>query len=398
MGLGRRLCCCLQTKRLKWKQNGPRDGEEEEEKGHGESWDLIFELETLEVATDNFSEENLLGHGGFGPVYKGRLANGQEIAVKKLSVTSRQGFNEFMNEVKFLVRVQHRNLVTLLGCCAHGGDKALVYDYLPNKSLDKFLFDKMKSSSLDWSKRYDIIFGVARGLLYLHEESPLRIIHRDIKASNILLDNQLNPKISDFGLARLFAAEDTHVSTFKIAGTHGYMAPEYALHGYLSVKSDVFSYGVLVLEIASGWKNHDRRLPDESGDLLSYAWKLFRGGNVLDLVDKSLDTYDEGQAALCIQLGLLCCQANITDRPDMSTVNLILSSDSFILPKPSKPGLQGRRGYWSGTRSTLGSGTNPSSSLNPSSTSTGNSKMSNSTFMEDESRNSLSVSFTEEGR
>ncbi|XP_068643365.1 cysteine-rich receptor-like protein kinase 10 [Aristolochia californica] len=397
MGLADRLCCCLEKKGSKWRRKGA--GDDEEEKDQGDSWDLIFELETLEIATDNFSEENLLGHGGFGPVYKGRLANGQEIAVKKLSVDSRQGHEEFMNEVKFLVRVQHRNLVTLLGCCAHGREKALIYDYLPNKSLDKFLFDKMKSGSLDWSKRFEIIFGVARGLLYLHEESPLRIIHRDIKASNILLDNQLNPKISDFGMARLFAADDTHVNTFKIAGTHGYMAPEYALHGYLSVKSDVFSYGVLVLEIVSGWKNYDRRLPDESGDLLSYAWKLFEGGKALELVDNSLDTYDESQAAFCVQLGLLCCQANIADRPDMNAVNLMLSSDSFILPKPGKPGLQGRRGYWSVTRSTLGSGTNASSSVNPFSTTTGASKISNmSTYMEDESRNSISVSFTEDGR
>ncbi|XP_040996457.1 G-type lectin S-receptor-like serine/threonine-protein kinase At1g11300 isoform X2 [Juglans microcarpa x Juglans regia] len=182
-----------------------------------DSWDLFFEFRVLQIATNAFSELNKLGHGGFGPVYKGLMPSGQQIAVKKLSVDSRQGLREFTNEVKLLLKTQHKNLVTLLGCCAEGPEKMLVYEYLPNKTLDYFLFDKSKSASRDWTTRFRIATGVARGLLYLHEEAPERIIHRDIKASNILLDENLNPKISDFGLARLFPGEDTHVNTFRIS-------------------------------------------------------------------------------------------------------------------------------------------------------------------------------------
>ncbi|KAK9115002.1 hypothetical protein Syun_021799 [Stephania yunnanensis] len=260
------LCWCLE-KRKKDRANN-RGGEEENEE---ESWDLFFEIKTLQIATNFFSDLNLLGMGGFGPVFKGLLPNGQEIAVKKLSLSSRQGQREFANEVKLLLKLQHKNLVTLLGCCAEGSEKMLVYEYLPNKSLDKFLFDKSISASLDWLTRKDIITGITRGLLYLHEEAPVRIIHRDIKASNILLDEQLKPKISDFGLARLFPGDDTHLNTFKISGTHGYMAPEYAMRGVLSVKADVFSFGVLVLEIVSGRKNYDRHLEFKKADLLSYV-------------------------------------------------------------------------------------------------------------------------------
>ncbi|XP_024957353.2 cysteine-rich receptor-like protein kinase 10 isoform X2 [Citrus sinensis] len=263
------LFSCLKTSLRGGRAAG--EAAEDADGSGADSWNLFFDLRTLQVATNFFSDLNQLGHGGFGPVYRGLMPNGQEIAVKKLSVDSRQGLREFTNEVKLLLKIQHKNLVTLFGCCAEGPEKMLVYEYLPNKSLDYFIFDKTKSSSLDWTTRYRIVMGVARGLLYLHEEAPARIIHRDIKASNILLDEQLNPKISDFGLARLFPGEDTHVNTFRISGTHGYMAPEYALHGYLSVKTDVFSYGVLVLEIVSGRKNHDGRLGKEKADLLSYS-------------------------------------------------------------------------------------------------------------------------------
>ncbi|XXG83730.1 hypothetical protein AAC387_Pa10g1421 [Persea americana] len=386
-----RCCCCK-----RWKRKRKSSGEEEDDEDK-DGWNFFMDLRTLETATDIFSEENQLGHGGFGPVYKGRLPDGQEIAVKRLSLNSRQGMREFKNEVILLRRIQHKNLVSLLGCCIEGNEKTLVYEYLPNKSLDNFLFDKSKSVSLDWSKRLEIIVGVAKGLLYLHEESPVKIIHRDIKASNILLDDQLNPKISDFGLARLFSEDDTHVNTFRISGTRGYMAPEYALHGYLSVKTDVFSYGVLVLEIVSGRKNHDRHLEDESGDLLSYIWRLWEEGRALEVVDPCLSNWDQVQALLCIQLGLLCCQASVPERPDMYNVHLMLSSDSFQLPKPGKPGLQGRRGRWNTTHS-LGPGKHTSSSIDPSSTKTGASKSSLISLAEDYSRNSISVSFTEEGR
>lgn len=353
---------------------------------------LFFELRALQIATNFFSDLNMLGHGGFGPVYKGLMPDGQEVAVKKLSLESRQGLREFTNEVKLLLKVQHKNLVMLLGCCIEGPEKMLVYEYLQNKSLDYFLFDKRKSASLDWAHRFQIITGIGRGLLYLHEEAPLRIIHRDIKASNILLDEQLNPKISDFGLARLFPGDDTHFNTLRISGTHGYMAPEYAMRGYLSVKTDVFSFGVLLLEIVSGRKNFDRLLGSGKTDLLSYAWELFQAKKTLELLDASLVECNPDEAAMCIQLGLLCCQAIVSDRPDMNSIYLMLSSDSFILPKPGIPAIQGRGGHWTTTTSAL-------TNTNGSSTQTEIVKASaGSSFVEDYSRNSMSYSSMDEGR
>ncbi|KAI3463783.1 hypothetical protein Pfo_020446 [Paulownia fortunei] len=389
MGLFSDICGCLRRRLRPTDADAATTGDSSED-----SSNLFFKLEALQIATNFFSELNQLGHGGFGPVYKGLMSNGQEVAVKKLSLNSRQGLKEFTNEVKLLLRVQHKNLVMLLGCCVEGPEKMLIYEYLPNRSLDYFLFDKKKSPLLDWTRRFRIVRGVARGLLYLHEEAPERIIHRDIKSSNILLDDQLNPKISDFGLARLFPGEETHLNTFKISGTHGYMAPEYAIHGYLSVKTDVFSFGILLLEIVSGRKNHDRLLGAEKADLLNYAWRLFQAGKSVELVDASLDECIPDEAAICIQLGLLCCQASIADRPDMNSVHLMLSSDSFTLPKPGKPGIHGRGGQW--TTTTSAPFTN---NTNGSSTQTGTTKASTSSiFIEEYSRNSMSYSSVDEGR
>lgn len=365
-----------------------------------EEWTLFIDLPVLEAATAGFSDDNLLGRGGFGPVYKGVMENGQEIAVKKLSLQSRQGVREFLNEVRLLLKVQHRNLVSLLGCCASSGQKMLVYPYFPNGSLDHILFDRKKSVQLDWPKRYQIIIGLARGLLYLHEESPVKIIHRDIKASNVLLDDQLNPKISDFGMARLFLEDATHVNTFRISGTYGYMAPEYAMKGYLSAKTDVFSFGMLVLEIVSGRKNIDRHLNDEKIDLLNYTWKLSEEGRSLEIVDPSLPNWDTDQALLCIQLGLLCCQAVVSDRPDMNNVHLILSSDSFTLPKPGKPAIHGRIGRWMSTTASTSASSSAASNTNTATTfGTDTTKVSAlGSIAEDDSRNSISISFTTEGR
>ncbi|KAM4113291.1 hypothetical protein ACJW30_05G209300 [Castanea mollissima] len=212
----------------------------------------LFSFENLASATNNFHLSNKLGQGGFGSVYKGKLSDGQEIAVKRLSRTSAQGFEEFMNEAVVISKLQHRNLVRLLGCCVEGEERMLIYEYMPNKSLDAFLFDPCKYEPLDWRKRFNIIEGIGRGLLYLHRDSRLRIIHRDLKASNILLDKELNPKISDFGTARIFRGNEDQANTRRVVGTYGYMSPEYAIEGRFSEKSDVFSFGVLLLEIVSG--------------------------------------------------------------------------------------------------------------------------------------------------
>eukprot|EP01018_Ginkgo_biloba_P036595 Gb_07080 [translate_table: standard] len=297
----------------------------------------IFTLEVLTLATANFSDDNKLGEGGFGPVYKGRTPDGVEIAVKKLSVQSGQGKTEFLNEVKLVAKIQHRNLVKLLGCCAEGVERLLVYEYLSNKSLDTFLFVPEKRRSLDWQKRYNIILGVARGLLYLHEDSQLRIIHRDIKANNILLDDKLNPKIADFGLARLFREDETHVHT-RVAGTYGYMAPEYAMRGQLSVKADVYSFGVVLLEIISGRKNTDSNLPPEMQNIIEWIWRLYKRGQILDVIDKELvRSCPQEQALRCIHVGLLCVQADPALRPPISNVILMMSSNSVTLASPTKP-------------------------------------------------------------
>ncbi|ANM59226.1 S-locus lectin protein kinase family protein [Arabidopsis thaliana] len=233
----------------------------------------IFSFDSVASATGDFAEENKLGQGGFGTVYKGNFSEGREIAVKRLSGKSKQGLEEFKNEILLIAKLQHRNLVRLLGCCIEDNEKMLLYEYMPNKSLDRFLFDESKQGSLDWRKRWEVIGGIARGLLYLHRDSRLKIIHRDLKASNILLDTEMNPKISDFGMARIFNYRQDHANTIRVVGTYGYMAPEYAMEGIFSEKSDVYSFGVLILEIVSGRKNVSFRGTDH-GSLIGYV-RLF---------------------------------------------------------------------------------------------------------------------------
>ncbi|XP_059623227.1 G-type lectin S-receptor-like serine/threonine-protein kinase At4g27290 [Cornus florida] len=298
----------------------------------------LFDFETIANATSNFLIDNKLGEGGFGPVYKGVLEEGQEIAVKRLSRNSRQGLDEFKNEVLCISKLQHRNLVKLLGCCIQDDERMLIYEYLPNKSLDYFIFDKEKSILLDWPKRYNNIKGIARGVLYLHQDSRLRIIHRDLKASNILLDNNMNPKISDFGMARSFGGDEMEANTNRVVGTHGYMSPEYVMNGFFSVKSDVYSFGVLVLEIVSGSKNRGFSHPDHSLNLLGHAWTLYKEGKPLDLIDASVvHSCNLTQAFRSIHIGLLCVQQSPEDRPNMPSVVMMLDSD-IALPQPKEPG------------------------------------------------------------
>ncbi|XP_052201114.1 receptor-like serine/threonine-protein kinase SD1-7 isoform X6 [Diospyros lotus] len=304
----------------------------------------LFNLSTVSMATDNFSFENKIGEGGFGPVYKGQLPTGQEIAVKKLSKTSGQGLKEFKNEVILISKLQHRNLVRLLGCCIHEEERMLIYEYMPNKSLDLFIFNQTRGTSLNWPKRFDIIVGIARGLLYLHRDSRLRIIHRDLKASNILLDSEMNPKISDFGLARPFGGDQSRENTNRILGTYGYMSPEYAIDGLFSVKSDVFSFGVLVLEIVSSKRNRGFNHPDHELNLLGHAWKLWNEGNPMTLVDalmeRPLPTFE---VLRCIQMALLCVQQRPEDRPTIANVILMLDNENSNLPPPKQPGFYSER-------------------------------------------------------
>ncbi|XP_024026241.1 cysteine-rich receptor-like protein kinase 25 [Morus notabilis] len=299
---------------------------------------LHFDFAEIEAATNKFSLDCKLGEGGFGEVYKGTLANGQEIAVKRLSKSSGQGVEEFKNEVLLLAKLQHRNLVRLFGFCFEGEEKLLVYEFVPNRSLDNFLYDPNVQRQLDWAIRYKIIGGIARGIMYLHEDSRLRIIHRDLKASNILLDDNMSPKISDFGMARIFDVDQTRGNTSKIVGTYGYMSPEYAMHGQFSVKSDVYSFGVLVLEIISGKKNSSFYESDRGQDLLSYAWKLWKAGTPLDFVDPKLESaYSEDEVLRCVQIGLLCVQEDPEDRPTMTTVVLMFNSYSVTPGQPQQP-------------------------------------------------------------
>ncbi|KAJ4843181.1 hypothetical protein Tsubulata_016362 [Turnera subulata] len=280
-----------------------------------------FTLRQIKHATHNFDSANKIGEGGFGPVYKGVLSDGTIIAVKQLSSKSKQGNREFVNEIGMISALQHPHLVRLYGCCIEGNQLLLVYEYLENNSLARALFGHDEQQlKLEWQTRKKILLGIAKGLAYLHEESRLKIVHRDIKATNVLLDKDLNAKISDFGLAKLDEEENTHIST-RIAGTIGYMAPEYAMRGYLTDKADVYSFGVVTLEIVSGKSNTNYRPKEEFVYLLDWAYVLQEQGNLLELVDPSLgSSYSRTEAMKMLNLALLCTNPSPTLRPAMSSV------------------------------------------------------------------------------
>ncbi|XP_062094619.1 probable LRR receptor-like serine/threonine-protein kinase At1g07650 isoform X3 [Humulus lupulus] len=297
----------------------------------------FFDLDSILMATNKFSITNKLGQGGFGPVYKGQL-HGKEVAVKRLSSSSSQGYEEFRNEIILISKLQHRNLVKLIGCCIENEEKLLIYEFMLNKSLDTFIFDDRRRVELDWAIRFNIIDGIARGLVYLHRDSSLRVIHRDLKASNILLDEKMTPKISDFGLARIFEGTLDLANTHRVVGTIGYMSPEYALRGIFSEKSDVFSYGVLLLEIISGKKNTSFKDEDQYQGLIAYSWQLWSEGRGIELVDEALgESYNELEALKCIHIGLLCVQDFATDRPSMAQVASMLSNQIFHQSQPKQP-------------------------------------------------------------
>ncbi|XVE50449.1 hypothetical protein DITRI_Ditri01bG0163100 [Diplodiscus trichospermus] len=341
MLLGLLLVVCYVCRRRRNFRDKPEDKKVNDKENQDQNEDVelaVFELGAIAQATDFFSSNNKLGEGGFGPVYKGTLENGQEIAVKRLSKSSGQGLNEFKNEVRLIAKLQHRNLVRLVGCCIQGEERMLVYEYMPNRSLNSFIFDQTRRNVLNWSKRFQIICGIARGLLYLHQDSRLRIIHRDLKASNVLLDSEMNPKISDFGLARTFGGDQTEANTNRVVGTYGYMAPEYAIDGFFSVKSDVYSFGILLLEIISGQKNRGFYHPNHCGNLIEHTWILWKEGRPLDLADDFLvETGNLNEVLRCIHISLLCVQPHPKERPSMSSVVLMLGSENE-LPLPKQPG------------------------------------------------------------
>ncbi|KAK9062790.1 hypothetical protein SSX86_019980 [Deinandra increscens subsp. villosa] len=332
------ICIVLKLRRKK-KQIPQTINNETETMDIGTAESLQYKFSLVKTATNDFSCDNKLGEGGFGAVYKGKIGDDQEIAVKRLAKDSGQGDHEFMNEVLLVAKLQHRNLVRLLGFSMEGRERLLIYEFMPNASLDQFIFDPTKCALLDWEKRYKIIKGIAKGLLYLHQDSRLRIIHRDLKASNILLDAELNAKIADFGMARLFKPEETQGNTSRIVGTYGYMAPEYAMHGQFSVKSDVFSYGVLMLELITGQKNRCFRYEESTEDLLTFAWKSWRNGTAMKMIDPILvkGSHSLHDILRSIHIGLLCVQEKVVDRPTMGSIILMLNSSSVTLSVPSEP-------------------------------------------------------------
>ncbi|KAK4711212.1 hypothetical protein R3W88_005725 [Solanum pinnatisectum] len=295
-----------------------------------------FSFNELRLATSNFHQINKIGRGGFGTVYKGTLKQGKEIAVKTLAAESRQGLREFLTEIETISNVKHPNLVEIIGCCADGNHRILVYEYLENRSLDRALFGSRTSIKLEWDKRTTICLGTARGLAYLHEELVPHIVHRDIKASNILLDKDYTPKIGDFGLAKLFPDNITHIST-KIAGTAGYLAPEYVLGGQLTMKADVYSFGVLILEAVSGKSSSSRIWQGDKRSLLEWSWRLYQEEKLLELVDEELDDFPEKEVIRYIKTALFCTQANANRRPMMSQVIEMLSRDIQLNEKELTP-------------------------------------------------------------
>ncbi|KAI3800384.1 hypothetical protein L1987_28474 [Smallanthus sonchifolius] len=327
------ICICFGSSRAQKEETSTH----RELEGHSLDNIRNFSYKELQLATYNFDRSTKIGRGGFGVVYKGILKDGKQVAVKTLSAESKQGVREFLAETNTISNVRHQNLVELIGCCVEGTYRILVYEFLENNSLDHALLSKRSNiRELDWKKRSKIVIGTARGLAYLHEELEPHIVHRDIKASNILLDKDFTPKIGDFGLARLFPDSITHIST-KLAGTKGYLAPEYALGGRLTLKADVYSFGVLILETVSGRSSSASRWSTTQKVLLEWAWELYEEGKLLELVDPDLKTYPKDDVIKYIKVALFCTQETANRRPKMSQVVHMLSRNIRLNEKELTP-------------------------------------------------------------
>ncbi|MCO5601569.1 hypothetical protein L7F22_055692 [Adiantum nelumboides] len=301
-----------------------------------------FTMAEIKAATNNFSRHNIVGTGGYGNVYRGTLDDGSEIAVKRFKNVSAAGDEEFFHELEVISSVRHRNLVALQGCCVDktevvGHQRIIVYDYMPNGSLHDHLF--LKKSKMDWLRRQNIALGIVRGLSYLHQEVQPAIIHRDIKASNILLDANWNARVADFGLAKFTPEGATHVTT-RVAGTQGYVAPEYVLYGQLTEKSDVYSFGVLLLELFTG-RAILKTVPNAGeGSVLitDWVWSLVKQGKVLEALDPEMD--DLGPSEIMerfILLALLCAHPQVPFRPTLDRVLKIMENDQPLPPLPDRP-------------------------------------------------------------
>ncbi|KMZ56555.1 Receptor-like protein kinase, putative,expressed [Zostera marina] len=307
-----------------------------------------LEFEQLKQATCNFSDDNKLGQGGFGPVYKGVLEDGQNIAVKRLRKDSSQGIEELKNEVVLLAKLQHRNLVRIIGYCMEDDEMLLVYEYMPNTSLDNYIFDH-PSVTLNWNFRLKIIEGICKGILYLHQDSRLMIVHRDLKLSNILLDLNMNPKIADFGLAKLFDEDKTHQTSIQPRGTLGYIAPEYLTFGQFSTRSDIYSFGVMVLEMCTGKKVRSSYTSNnETIGLLSLVWQHWNNNRVVELLDQNIveptSTEQKEYILRVFHIALLCVQHVAELRPNASHILHLFRTHSEALPIPSTPAWELQRG------------------------------------------------------
>ncbi|XP_068668666.1 putative serine/threonine-protein kinase [Aristolochia californica] len=317
------FCCFGASKFLK--EN--KDSSLEHPLGNIGSNVRLFSYNALRSASRNFHPSNKIGGGGFGVVYKGVLRDETQVAIKSLSAESKQGTREFLTEIEMISNIKHPNLVQLIGCCIEGNNRMLVYEYLENNSLASALLGiKSKRIVLDWPKRAHICLGTAQGLAFLHEEAEPHIVHRDIKASNVLLEKDFNPKIGDFGLAKLFPDNVTHIST-RVAGTIGYLAPEYALLGQLTKKADIYSFGVLMLEIISGTSSSKAAWDEDMKVLLEWTWKLREENRLLEIVDPELDGYPEEEVLRFIKVALFCTQATSQQRPSMNKVLEMLAKE-----------------------------------------------------------------------
>lgn len=304
---------------------------------------IWFKIQELERATDGFSDKNFIGRGGFGMVYKGVLSDGAVVAVKKMLESDNQGNAEFCNEVEIISNLKHRNIVPLRGCCVNEdenkaeSEKYLVYDYMPNGNLDDHLFPMSQTASLlTWPQRKGIILDLAKALAYLHYGVKPAIFHRDIKGTNILLDADMRARVADFGLAKQSNEGQSHLTT-RVAGTYGYLAPEYALYGQLTEKSDVYSFGVVILEIMCG----RRALELSSGSLLitDWAWSLVKSGNMESLLDSSILTDDNPKTIMerFVLVGILCAHVMVALRPTILEALKMLEGDVEVPVIPDRP-------------------------------------------------------------